>query len=1362
MVLVDCRALQRRENTLARLFVIFGGFVVLVLTAALVGPYFVDWTSYRGDFEREASRILGREVKVAGDASARILPFPSLTFTDVRVAGTDGEPALTAEEFSMDAELAPFLRGELLIFDMRLVRPKAVIRIGNDGAVDWAVRPKTPFDPSHVTIENLTVTEGAVRIEHAASGRTHQLTEINTGMTATTLAGPWRIIGSMRLDGALTDFDLSTGRVEETGAMRVRVRAKPQRYPFSVETDGTARLDGGAPKYEAGFKLSAYDEEPALRGTDGATFALNDPADASKGPPDYRMSGKLEFDHRRLAASEFVFETGPLEDPYTAEGRADLDLGGEPRFSIEATGAQFRFDDRVGDDARGSLTLEKRIAAIKSFVAALPKPSIPGSVEVNLPAVVAGDTTFRDVRLSAEPAQGGWTLKDFAVSMPGRTTLEADGFVATTEEDASFSGNMLLAVGQPSGFASWLSRDVDDAIRRLPRAGFSAKVDLASGRQVFDDLKLQLGEARFAGRLDSVTPEDAKPSLLLSLDGGELDVEGLAAFASLFVTDAGQARVEGRDLDLKVSAGPVSAGGLTAGRLETALRLKDGRLDIDKLTLTDVSGANLSATGAIDGFPAQPSGNLDAAIVADDLGPLAAVLGERYPDNRVAAALARRLSGLSELGRDARINLVATATQANGEPHYALSAGGTMGGGEFTLAYSATGSPFAPDRIDVDLTAENKDGAALLALYGLPTLPLVDAGPAATELTLKGAPDKGLETHGKLTGDTATAAFDGTVTVLPETVTAQGRARIEGADLEPWLGAAGVTLPGMGLGIPAELAADLTLSPEHLKIGNLDGSIGEVALSGDLTATIANGVPHLAGNMATDFLPLDSALALVLGEGTLQGDGAAWASTAFPPRVSAPFTADLGLKAGAVGWGVETVATDASMLARLTNEGLAVSNLSAGIDDGRLSGLFEVKNNDGTGVLTGQATLSGVDVSQLPGAGALSGKANLSADFSTSGKSVEAMAASLSGTGTAAVSEVKVRGINPAAMPALIAEADRIGRDIKEETVAAFAPAIAGEGEFAGGDADLSFTIAGGVLRSSPLTLTSQGATMTAELRADLPEWQIAASGEITYDPGNEALVGSQPSLNFGLEGAPGEAALVFDAQPMAQFLTQRALEIEQARVEAMQAALLEKQRLRREVRYYAMLQQARAEAEAERLRLEEEARQKAEEEARLQAEAEAKARAEEEERLRAEEEAKRKAAEEAKAKADAEAKARAEEQARAKAESDAKARAAEEEAARAKAEEERRLKLEEAARLKAAQDAQAAAEAAAREKAATAQGEAAAPQGAAEPLVDMAGRPPQGGEVRRPQAPVGAEPKPAQPDGFSLERLFRSLGGGG
>ena len=126
---------------------------------------------------------------------------------------------------------------------------------------------------------------------------------------------------------------------------------------------------------------------------------------------------------------------------------------------------------------------------------------------------------------------------------------------------------------------------------------------------------------------------------------------------------------------------------------------------------------------------------------------------------------------------------------------------------------------------------------------------------------------------------------------------------------------------------------------------------------------------------------------------------------------------------------------------------------------------------------------------------------------------------------------------------------------------------------------------------------------------------------------------------------------------------------------------------------------EAKAKAEEEaRLKAEAEAKAKAEEEARLKAEAEAKAKAEEEARLKAEAEAKAKAEEEARLKAEAEAKAKAEEEARLKAEAEAKAKAEEE--ARLKAEAEAKAKAEEEARLKAEAEAKAKAEEEARLKA--------------------------------------------------------------
>ena len=105
---------------------------MLALITALVAPYFIDWDAYRADFEKEATRVLGQTVTVSGRAKARLLPFPSVTFEDVRV-GDPEKPLVVADRFSMDAELAPFLSGEFLIFDMRVVNPTIELEIDERG-----------------------------------------------------------------------------------------------------------------------------------------------------------------------------------------------------------------------------------------------------------------------------------------------------------------------------------------------------------------------------------------------------------------------------------------------------------------------------------------------------------------------------------------------------------------------------------------------------------------------------------------------------------------------------------------------------------------------------------------------------------------------------------------------------------------------------------------------------------------------------------------------------------------------------------------------------------------------------------------------------------------------------------------------------------------------------------------------------------------------------------------------------------------------------------------------------------------------------------------------------------------------------
>nr|WP_149757620.1 AsmA-like C-terminal region-containing protein [Mesorhizobium albiziae] len=1214
---------------MARLFVIVGGLIVLVLTAALVGPYFVNWTSYRADFEREATAILGRRVTVEGGVTARLLPFPSLTFSDVVVAGTTPDkPAVTAETFSMDGELAPFLRGEVLIFDMRLVRPKVTIDVAEDGTVDWAVRPSSPFSASNISLEKLTVTEGQVSINHAAGGRTHALSEINAQISARSLAGPWRADGTLRIDDMPTALSVSTGKADETGAMRLRIKANPESYPLAIEADGDARLDKGRVLYAGTFRLGAGAPEQAeLRSSDGGTFNVATEKPAREALRPNRIGGKFSFDHRRLGIDEFRFETGPVDDPYTADGKAFIELGANPRFSIEASGAQVRFDEAAGGEKTAGFTLKERLAAVQRALVDLPKPTIPGTVDVNLPAVVAGDTTIRDVRLSAEPAEAGWDVKSLAATLPGRTKLEGSGLLRTSGE-FGFAGSLLLAVAQPSGFAAWVAKDVDDAIRRMPAAGFRADVDMTTQLQRFSNLELILGAAKFRGEVVNRQPDDALPSMQVKLAGEALDVDGMAAFASLFVSEKGASRLADRDLDLDIKAGPVSAAGLTAETVDTALRLRGGTLEIDRLSIGGLEGATISATGTVKEFPNKPSGKLDASVIAVDLEPLISALAENYPANPLVRELRKRTAEYPGLFADTQIDVVASAaSNGDGTSSVDVSASGNAGGSDLSLQVSANGNPTTPEAAEVTLsyTAKNDNAEPLLALYGLPTLPLGVAGNGDTTVRAKGTLAGGLDTTASFSGADAKAEFEGRITAWNDALTVKGKIQVDASDIEPWLMTAGIGLPGLGFGLPLALAADADYSNGVLSLAGLTGTVEEGAVSGDIKAELKDGLPHISGALALDEIDLGIPTAMVVGETALDSDGeGGWPQAAFQERISAPFTADLNISAGTLSAGPAGNAGDVRMTARLDREGLRLADVSGKAYDGQVSGLFELKNTDGTGLFSAQLKFTGADLGMMLADTGLAGRADVTATVSTTGKSVDAMVSALSGSGTAALHGLTIAGVNPDAFSAIIAQADAVGRDIDAAKTAEFAPQIAGAGSFAAKDSELAFSIAGGVLRAPPMTLEASASSLTAEVRADLNSGTMAAEGTIVYQPGDEKLVGSEPVVRFTVEGPFGALAKQFDTDPLAQFLTQRALELEQARVEAMQAALLEKQRLRREVRYYASLQEERDRVAEELRRADEALRLKAEEEAKRKAEeaARAAAEAEEAERQKAAEEA--------------------------------------------------------------------------------------------------------------------------------------------
>ncbi|MRG56903.1 AsmA family protein [Phyllobacterium sp. SYP-B3895] len=1188
-----------------------------MLTAALIVPYFVDWAGYRSSFEREASALLGRPVTVAGSASARLLPFPSVTFSDVRVGDPGTEPVMTIDKFSMDAELAPFIRGEILIFDMRIENPRATVRIDKDGAFDWAIRPRTPFHSAQVRLEDMRITDGSIIIRDASTGTTRTVTNLDATLAANDLSGPWSFDGTLFFNGKKTAVTASTGAVKPDGTMNLRTRFTPDSVPASFETDGLVSLQNSGLKYTGSIAIRSADEVAA------ATGAKVEPKKAKPLLSSLRVTGRFEADHAKVTIPEFRMEQGPVDDPYVVNGTALFDYGKNPHFEVTADGQQVTFAEQV-QPAKGAtptpITAAERLAVFRRLMDQLPIPTVPGRIDLKLPAIVAGDTTIRSVTIDAAPSAAGWTINQLRAELPGRTQFEAKGTLRVGD-DFGFDGRLLVASRQPSGLAAWLTNSVDEAIRRLPGAGFSGDVSLRDDLQKIDNLEVALGGASLKGSLLRSAKGESLPLTQLVLEGGALDADALEAFAAIFgnnsqPSDDGSPQLRGQDLDVHLKAGPVTHGGLVAETLDTSFRLRDGVFDIDRLTIGNVAGATITATGKLEPFKAEPSGSIDSTVLSDNLAPFVTAMARRFPDFPFITSLSQHAASYPGLFEETKLNVLANSLQGkSGTNEFSLSAAGKTGGMDVTLSGTTSKNSEGLRSLELTMDSRSEQAEALMAFIGLPALPLGLAGGLEADLALKGNEKDGLQTQLSLKASDGQALVDGVFRNIGDVLSGEGRASIKAADLEPYIATAGYTLPGFGDGMPVDLASSFQLGKGRLNLPDFAGQVSGTKVGGRLGLEIANQVPDVQGDLNVAHLDLATLGDFMLGTSALQAEARGpWPTTTFSGTPLFPLNFKLKLNANEADAGFLGTIGKFQANTALKDGSLRFDDAKGDVLGGSFNGMFELRNTSGTGLATGQFTLDGTALDTLykPDEDVipfvpLRGKTKISASVNSTGTSVAEMMQSVAGSGVISVADLAINALNPAALKPIVTDTDAADGPVTPAMIDATIGKYLNTGEFKAGAAEFAFTIAGGMARTSTFQLASEGATLGADLRVNFPDLTVASQGRFVFDPGKSTVAGADPVVEFSLYGPWAAPKVTLNQQPLEQFLTQRALEREQQRVDAMQAALVEKQRLRRE----AQLFQARAD---ERQRLAEEARLKAEQEAREAAErAEAEKRAAEE-----------------------------------------------------------------------------------------------------------------------------------------------------
>lgn len=1242
---------------MGRLFVIIGGLLVLVLTLALVVPPFIDWTGYRERFEVEATRILGRPVHVNGTASARLLPFPSVTFSNVVVEGSNGEKALTMDQFSMDAELMPFLRGQILIFDMRMEKPQLFAGLDEQGRLNWALPVKTDFVGSQVRLEKLTLNNGQITLRDGMRNREQRFENINATLSADSLAGPWRMNGHMQADGQPVSVEISTSENKPDSPLRLRVRLLPDNLAVSFETDGDVSVQDGKPLYKGQFAVLT------LNGDERKQAANQNAAPVPVTLDKLRLTGQFEAQNSGFNIAEFRMEQGEADAPYVINGKAQLDLGKDPHFMISADGQQVYLDGMKPDVAVQSnkpvseqpvMSFREKVDFLQQLIERIPVPDIPGNIDLRLPAIIASGTTIRSIIIRAEPDNGAWQISQLQADLPGRTQIEAKGKLQLGQ-DFGFQGSFLLASRQPAGFASWLSGDMAaPALSSVPAAGFSGKISLNNDVQRVDDLEIVLGETILNGHFERMSGEKRAASSVLDIQGKALDAGTMQLLSGIFIHDGDLSGLVGENLTVNLKAGPVKFAGLEAEQLDTAFRLSGGKLDFDRLLISGLEGATLSATGSLRPFDNSVNATLDATVLADDLGPVLHRLNEAFPREPLISALSDRAIaypelftstkldlimnavnlfadgtnadaakteqaqvkpsvGKGETARTSRIKSSKTATDADNSDiaELSFSLNGQTGALILSVAGSSKGTLTGPEPMQLSLTANAKaaSGEAALALLGLPVVPLGLMGEAEVNLQAQGAPVAGMKTALEISGEDGNARLDGVITVTGDELTASGRAVLKSDDLEPFLATTGYALPfgrGFGNGLPADITSDFQFGKNIVRLPNLQGKLDNETVTAKLDGSLSDqSVAQLRGEIQLERFDLIALFAAMTGlpQSEIEtADGANWSKNPFGARTNLPLGLDVKVSATEAPLSENAAIND--FVARLVknDQQLQISELGGQWANGKLSGKLELNNARGSLLANGDLRLSGGDVATLyrpEGIAPLSGASDIKLGFTGSGKNMSDLVQSMAGEGALTIDKLGIAGLNPAAVADILLRSDELSDAATTQAEPKQAEAertklakiLSQSGQMSAAQLQATLSLAGGVIRAPALKLQNEQAVLQADLQLDLNRFTIGGSGSMEILLPVTERNDVTPQLQFAISGKVNEPQVKFDYQPMVQFLTQRGLLREQQRVEAAQALIIEKQRLKREADFYTARM---AERKRVRLQAEEELRKRA------------------------------------------------------------------------------------------------------------------------------------------------------------------------
>lgn len=1107
------------QTTLLGLAIAF----IIALVAALVGPYFIDWSQFRPQFETEATRIVGAPVRVGGKLDARLLPAPSLRLRSVVVGGANDLGKVRADKLDVEFSLSSLMRGEVRATELTVNGLSLDLGLDPKGRIDWPAS-NGAFNLGSLAIDRLNLT-GRIALHDAASRSTLELNDIAFSGDVRSLAGAIRGDGNFVLAGTRYPFRVSSGQGPDGNGTRVHLNIDPGQRALAADLDGVLNFEARAPRFEGAVTLSA----PA--GQKGG----------SDEPP-WRIAAKVRSDYSAARLEQLEVTYGAEERALKLAGTGDVRFGGSPLLRAALSARQLDGDRFVAKDNAAEPV--RVLPALRTLLSGIPHAPIPAQIELSTEQVMLGGRPLQDIAAELHSDGKTWTVHRLEFRAPGATKVSLSGANAPNTSPDAFKAALNVESSDPDALMTWLQGRGDIAYRSQKPLRVRGDVTLAPGGFAIDAMKAEIDGGAVEGRV-AVTHRAANIGSRVDaeLKAERLDLDAATAFVRSLAGPQGE-WPDAAQLSLDI--GRAISAGQELRPLAAKLGYDPKTIALERLKIGQPDSVSMEGAGSFDRVNA--TGKLALNSSAASLGQITGLIAPFAP------AVAARLTAMGTSPGPAHLKLTFDLDKAAGQADRSSArAVLDLDAPQLKGIATITAKPPAAAVRGIDLDALGRTevgieakfsaerGRSLLALLGLDRAVKAGDGPAQFEGSVSGAWRAPLRLKAKIWGAGLDADADGSAEPFASEAKASVNLRVRSADLGPLL----ELTPSDTLAQDIRLSSRLSLAGNRLTFDDLDSIIAGSRLRGRLALTMGEE-KSIEGEVGLDQLTLAPVFALAIGAAGHGADEPLGAGLAKGWRGYVAFQALRGLLPG----GSELQPVSGTV--KGDGQSLTFDAIKGKIGGGEMAATIDARPGANGIALNASVQLSGVDGAALRYRNLTMprGRASMQMTLMSQGRSASALTGALSGSGTVTLEQAKVSGLDPRVFDIAIRASDS-GQATDDAKLKQIVEPVLAAGAISIASAQIPFNIRDGRIRVGATTLDANGARAIVSGGYDIPADQADIRAALASTAAGPTT--SRPEIQLFAVGTPDALSRSIDVTALSSWLAVRTIDRETRRLDAIE-----------------------------------------------------------------------------------------------------------------------------------------------------------------------------------------------------------------